>query len=34
MRKNKTAAERLKVMAALLSRKAQEIRDRTTGGDA
>lgn len=33
MRKNKTSAERLKHLAELLSRKAQEIRERTTGDD-
>lgn len=30
----KTAAERLKALAEILSQKAQEIRNRTTGGDA
>lgn len=33
MKKNKTVAERLKALAELLSRKAQEIRERTQGDD-
>ena len=34
MEKTITVAERLKALAEILSQKAQEIRDRTTGGDA